>query len=142
MKLIAYGSLMNQTSLAETLGRQAKLRKIQVMGYQRVFNAPFDDYAFLNLTPARNESIDAAYFYLDRTELPLFAEREAGSSLVEILPGYFAFIWGCPSSTELPVLQSYIEVCVAGANTLGIDFWRGLIPPGQIVNDTRRPLYV
>ena len=57
MNIIAYGSLMNQFSLEATLGRPAKLTKITIPGYSRIFNAPFDGHAFLNLQASSPNSL-------------------------------------------------------------------------------------
>ena len=142
MKIIAYGSLMNSDSLAASLGRPAHLTKITVHGYSRVFNAPFDGYAFLNLKPTPEESIEAAYFELQRPELAHFAVREAGAEIIEIIPNFYAFIWSLSLAPEIPVLQSYINFCDSAARAMGINFWHGLImPTSTIIDDREKPLY-
>jgi hypothetical protein len=140
MKIIAYGSLMNQTSLERTLDRPARLSRTVVSGYERIFNAPFGDYGFLNLRQNMNASIEAAYFELEAGELDKFAEREKGSSLIEVTPGYFAFIWDRPVD-GLPVLKSYIDVCLVGARQLTISFWPGMVKPALILDDRNDPIY-
>ncbi|MDB5179153.1 MAG: hypothetical protein JWN01_1096 [Patescibacteria group bacterium] len=141
MNIIVYGSLMKQASLEATLGRTAVLTKVTVPGYNRVFNAPFDNYAFLNLQFAVDAYIEAAYFELKPAEIANFGEREAGSELVEVKPGFFAFIWPADYVAELPVLQSYVNFCEEGASVLGIDMRQGFITPQTIVDDTLKPLY-
>jgi len=141
MKIIVYGSLMNRSSLESVVGRLAPLSKIIVSGWKRVFNAPFDGYAFLNLTPAAESMIEAVYFELDSTELELFSEREAGAQIVEIVPGFYAFVWPESYCRELPALQSYMDICLLAAGDLGIDFTVGLDWPGTIVDDTKNPQY-
>ena len=141
MKIIAYGALMNRSSLESVVARPAPLSKIIVSGWQRVFNAPFDGYAFLNLTPAADSIIEAAYFELDPTELELFAEREGGAELVEVAPGFHAFIWPESYCRELPALRSYIDVCSHAAGDLGIDFAIGLDWPRAVIDDTKNPQY-
>lgn len=141
MKLIAYGSLMNQLSLERTLGRSAQLSKISLPGWRRVFNAPFDGYAFLNLERAKGIAIEAAYFKLEKRELILFAEREAGSELLEVKPGYYAFVWPRDYCRNLPALESYITLCKAASVELGIDFSAGLSMPPTVINDLHNPIY-
>jgi hypothetical protein len=141
VKFIAYGALMNRSSLESVVARPAPLRKIIVSGWKRVFNAPFDEYAFLNLTPAVDSVIEAGYFELDTAELELFAEREAGSQLVEVVPGFHAFVWPDAYCRELPVLRSYINVCSQAAGDLGINFAAGLDWPRDVVDDTENPQY-
>jgi hypothetical protein len=142
MNIIAYGSLMNQAQLTSTLGRPARLRPVELPGYARVFNAPFDGFAFLNLIEAAGTAIEVASFEITPRELPRFAEREAGSQLVPVLAGYYAFVWPEECTAELPVLQSYLAVCAEGAQALGLDVDRGLIAPARVVDDLRQPLYV
>ena len=72
---------MNRSSLESTLGRSAPLATMAFPGWRRVFNAPFDDYSYLNLRPVPGAITEAAYFELDAAELGLFDEREAGSEL-------------------------------------------------------------
>ncbi|HEX3082842.1 MAG TPA: gamma-glutamylcyclotransferase family protein [Candidatus Saccharimonadia bacterium] len=141
MKIITYGSLMNQASLEVTLGRPAMLTKIVIQGYRRVFNAPFDGYAFLNLASDLSAFLEAAWFEIEEAELSKFAVREAGSQLVKVRPGFMAFIWPQSATQNLPVLQSYINFCEQGAQALDIDMKRGLIKPRRIRNDTAQPLY-
>ena len=141
MNIIAYGSLMNQKSLERSLERPAQLNRIVIEGYQRIFNAPFDDYAFLNLQPAIDARIEGAYVEMSEDELIKFTKREKGSDLIEIIPNYFAFIWPKRFCQSLPVLQSYIDVCLEGATDLGIDFWQGVIRPNMVVNDRNNPIY-
>lgn len=141
MNIIVYGSLMNQVSLESTLGRPATLTKTEVLGYARIFNAPFDGYAFFNLQADPASFIEVAYFELEGEELVKFAEREAGSDLIEVKPGYFAFVWPANYTQELAVLQSYIDLCQEGADALGIDMQKGLISPQLVVDDTLEPLY-
>ena len=83
MKLVVYGSLLNQQSLEKTLGRRVTLYPMQLSGYTRVFNAPFDGYAFANLTSS-SDVIDAAYVEMESEELVRFVEREAGSEVIEV----------------------------------------------------------
>lgn len=132
---------MNGSSLKSTLGRPATLTGLTVTGWRRVFNAPFDGYAYLNLRPAPESLIEAASFELDPDELRQFDEREAGSELIELLPGYFAFVWPAGLCRELPVLESYIAVCRQGAGELGIDLTLGTDWPPDIVDDSADPLY-
>jgi hypothetical protein len=68
MKIIAYGSLMKQNSLETTLRRPAKLNKTTVAGWKRVFNAPFDGYAFLNLVASPAVTIESAWFEASSSE--------------------------------------------------------------------------
>lgn len=141
MNIVAYGSLMKQSSLESAVQRPALLRKITVTGWKRVFNAPFDDYAFLNLQRAPGVEIEAAYFELEPAEVELFAEREAGAELVEVKAGFFAFVWPQDYCRDLPALRSYIDVCSEGASELGIDFTVGTDWPQTVVDDTRDPIY-
>ena len=141
MKFVVYGALMNRSSLESVVGPSAPLSKIVVPGWKRVFNAPFDGYAFLNLTPAAGSKIEAAYFRLDPAMLERFAEREAGSELVEVVPGFHAFVWPEPYCRELPTLRSYIDVCSHAARDLGIDLTLGLDWPRNVVDDTENPQY-
>jgi hypothetical protein len=141
MKVIVYGSLMNRTSLESVLQRPALLSKIAVAGWKRVFNAPFDGYSFLNLRPAENDAIEAAYFELDPSEQQLFAEREAGADLIEVVPGFYAFIWPEEYCRDLPALQSYIDICSRAAGELGVDFASGVDWPEVIIDDKKNPEY-
>ena len=141
MNTVAYGALMKHSSLETVLRRPAPLSKITVTGWKRIFNAPFDDYAFLNLQRAPGVEIEAAYFELESAELELFAEREAGAELVEVEAGFFAFVWPQGYCRDLPVLRSYIVVCSDGASELGIDFMVGLDWPQTVVDDTHDPIY-
>lgn len=142
MNIIAYGSLMNKTSLEKTLKRPAELYKIVIPGYSRIFNAPFGSYSFLNLLADPKATIEGAYFTLRESEIKLFADREAGSNLVEILPNYYAFIWPTDYCKTLPVLRSYLSACQKGAQDLGVNFKTGLRAPDEIVDDSAEPLYV
>lgn len=141
MKVLAYGSLQNRQSLEATLNRRASYGTVEVKGYQRVFNAPFGDYAFLNLQPNSESTFKCAYFEIDENELYKFDVREAGSTLTEVMPGYYAFIWPEGNCKELPVLQSYIDVCEKGAVKLGVKLWQGTMSPKEIMNDLLEPIY-
>lgn len=141
MNIIAYGSLMKQSSLETTLGRPTPLSKIVLPGVQRVFNVPFDGYAFLNLQINRKSTIEAAYFSIDPNEINHFALREANSDLIEICPGYFAFTWRSSRTQNLPVLQSYIALCQFGADEMNLNFERGLIVPSIVFEDLQQPQY-
>ena len=131
MKIIAYGSLMNQTSLEKTLRRPANLCKIIVPEFGRVFNAPFGLYAYLNLQKMPGQ-MEAAIFEMAQSELRKFDVREAGAELVEIIPEYFTFIWPKDYCLNLPVLQEYIDICLEGAASLDISFWLNTRKPLQI----------
>lgn len=141
LNIVAYGSLMKQSSLDSAVHRPTPLRKITIIGWKRVFNAPFDDYAFLNLHRAPGVEIEAAYFDLAPAELELFAEREAGAELVEVKAGFFAFVWPQDVCRDLPTLRSYLDVCSEGATELGIDFMVGMDWPQTVVDDTHDPIY-
>jgi hypothetical protein len=141
MKIIAYGSLMNRSSLESVVGRPAPLSKVVVPGWQRIFNAPFDPYAFLNIRPVLGSTIEAAYFELDPAELGLFAEREAGSELVAAVPGFHAFVWPESDCRELPVLRSYLDFCCDAAVQVGVSFTASLVWPTTVVDDTDDPQY-
>lgn len=141
MKIVAYGSLQNKVSLEATLGRPVSYDVITVEGYQKVFNAPFGDYAFLNLQKNVESSFDCLYFDIDPTELDKFAVREAGSELVEIMPSYWAFIWPSDYCRDLPVLKSYIDVCEVAAKQNELYLWQGAVLPCEVINDTQKPLY-
>ncbi len=141
MNIIAYGSLLNKQSLETTLQRKTKLNKIILPDYERIFNAPFGEYSFLNLQKNKTSYIETAYFVLKENEIAKFKEREAGSDLIEVLPMYFAFIWPEQYCKILPVLQSYIDICEKGAEQLKIDIWRNIIKPDVIEDDRRNPRY-
>jgi hypothetical protein len=141
MNIIAYGSLMNKKSLEKTLKRKIQLSKVILTGYERIFNAPFGEYAFLNLQKNKNNSIEVAYFIIKENELKKFAKREEGSELIEVTDNYFAFIWPSNKCKELPVLQSYLDVCEKGAEELEINIWKGAIMPFKIINDKSNPFY-
>lgn len=132
---------MNQNSLQKTLRRKIILRKTSLIGWCRVFNAPFGEYAFLNLKKT-NKTIWVAYFCIRKEELELFKEREAGSNLIEVKKGFFAFVWAEEKSKYLPVLRSYIDICEKGAKKLAIDFWRSTKTPKEIVDDRNHPFYL
>ena len=139
MKIIAYGSLMNQASLESMVNRPAPLSKIVIPGWRRAFDAAFDPYAFMNLKPAPDRVIEAAYFELDPAEAELFDEREEGSELVEVIPGHYAFVWPEPKCRELTVLWSYIDFCARAAAELGVNFdidW-----PPDVEDDSANPRY-
>ncbi len=140
MNIVAYGSLMNRSSLEKTLERQTELAPIQIHGFRRVFNAPFDGYGFLNLVPSDGSVVEAAYFELVPHELEKFKKREEGSVMCECTPGFFAFYWE-HGQDNLPVLQSYIDVCESGANELGIDMWKSTNPIQTIEDDRSKPKY-
>jgi hypothetical protein len=142
MNVVAYGSLMCRASLEATLRRPAALTPMTIPGWRRVFNAAFPDgLSYLNLVPALSGQVEAAYFPLGPAELRLFAEREAGSELTEVIPGYHAFTWPASRCRELPVLRSYLDVCRQGAAELGIDLATGTTWPAAIHDDSGRPLY-
>ncbi len=141
MKIIAYGSLLNLKSLEKTLGRKTTLIPIEVAGVERIFNAPFGEYSFLNLKFNKFSVIGAAYFELTEREVGKFSEREAGSKLRVVMKGYYAFCWNGRTDKNLPVLQSYIDVCVSGAASLGVEFWKNTKRPTLVINDLARPLY-
>ena len=141
MKIIAYGSLQNKASLEATLGRPVWYEVITIEGYQKVFNAPFGDYAFLNLHENQGSSFNCLYFEIESSELTKFAEREAGSNLIEIMPGYWAFVWPTVYCRALPVLQSYISICEIAARQNNLDFWEGTVQPKKVINDKDKTLY-
>jgi hypothetical protein len=141
MKIIAYGSLMNRKSLEKTLGREVNLRKTKICGYARIFNAPFGRFAFLNLTRLRRSKTEVGYFEILPIELRFFADREAGSNLIEVKKNYFAFVWPKSKCIKLPVLASYIRVCEQGAENLGVDFWQNTTRPQKVTDDLQNPLY-
>jgi hypothetical protein len=142
VNIVAYGSLMHRGSLEATLRRPATLTKVTIPGWRRVFDAAFPDgFAYLNLRPTLSTQIEAAYFALDAAELVLFAEREEGAALTEVLPGYHAFVWPRERCRELPVLCSYIDICRRGAAELGISLSAGTTWPSATHDDTTAPLY-
>lgn len=141
MKVVVYGSLMNRSSLESVVRRPAPLSTIAISGWKRIFNAPFDGYAFLNLQPDESVEIEAGYFELDPAERHLFAEREAGADLIEVMSGFYAFIWPEYCCRELPALRSYIDICSNAASDLGVDFAVGLDWPSVVVDDTKNPEY-
>lgn len=141
MKIIAYGSLLNVKSMAITFEELKTLRKINLPGFGRIFNAPFGQYSYLNLREGKNLQIEAAYFEVDNNQLKILKKREAGAELVEVMPGFFAFIWRGKYCKKKPVLASYIKVCEDGAQNLGVNFWEGTIKPLKIVNDLKKSLY-
>jgi hypothetical protein len=142
VNIVAYGSLMHRHSLEATLGRPATLTKITIPGWRRVFDAAFGDgFAYLNLRPALRTQVEAAYFTLDGAELRLFAQREEGSDLTEVLPGYHAFVWPRERCRDLPVLCSYIDICRRGAAELGVSLSAGTTWPSTVHNDSAAPLY-
>jgi hypothetical protein len=142
VNIVAYGSLMRRQSLEATLGRPATLTKITIPGWQRVFDAAFaDGFAYLNLRAAPGGQIEAAHFTLAPAELRLFAEREEGADLTEVLPGYHAFVWPRERCRDLPVLCSYIDICRRGAAELGISLSAGTAWPATIRDDSAAPLY-
>jgi hypothetical protein len=142
MKVVAYGSLMHRPSLEATLRRPAALTRITVPGWRRVFNAPFPDgLSYLNIAPALSGQIEAGYFIAEPAELPLFADREAGSELVEVMSGYHAFVWPRDAWRELPVLRSYLQVCREGAAGLGVSLELGTSWPAVVRDDSASPLY-
>jgi hypothetical protein len=141
VNIVAYGSLMCRESLESTLGRPVALTKITVPGWRRVFNAAFDEYAYLNLRRDLGADIEAAYFELDDAELPFFAEREAGSELTEVARGYLAFVWPAEHCRELPVLRSYPDICRLGADELGLRLEAGTDWPRIVVDDAGNPAY-
>jgi hypothetical protein len=142
MKIIAYGSLLYKPSLERSLGRNATLMPLILPGYKRVFNAPFDGYSYTNIVPLPTTAIEAAYFQISRSELARFALREAGSDLMEVLPSYYAFIWPTSLCLELSVPQSYLDVCLSGAEQLGLDFWVGTTRPSVVEADRQSPVYL
>jgi hypothetical protein len=142
MKIVAYGSLMHRPSLEATLRRPAALTRVTIPGWRRVFNASFPDgLSYLNIQPALSSQIEAGHFTVEAAELPLFADREAGSELVEVMSGYHAFVWPRNAWRELPVLRSYLEVCRQGAASLGINLDLGITWPAVVRDDTVSPLY-
>jgi hypothetical protein len=142
VNIVAYGSLMHQRSLEATLQRPAPLTKIAIPGWQRVFDAAFDDgFAYCNLRPAPSSRIEAAYFTLEAAELHRFAEREEGSALTEVLPGYHAFVWPAERCRALPIPCSYIDICRRGAAELGVSLSLGTDWPATIHDDTAAPVY-
>ena len=141
VNIVAYGSLMCRGSLESALGRPAALTKVTVPGWRRVFNAAFGEYAYLNLRPDPGAAIEAAYFEMDAAELPRFAEREAGSELTEVAPGYLAFVWPEAHCRELPVLSSYVAICRRGAAELGLDLGAATDWPLIVVDDAGNPAY-
>jgi hypothetical protein len=142
MNVVAYGSLMYRPSLEGTLRRPAALTPITVPGWRRVFNAPFaDGQSYLNIQPALSSQMQAAYFTVAVAELPLFADREAGSELVEVMTGYHAFVWPPDACRELPVLRSYLDMCRLGAAGLGVDLDLGTTWPAVVRDDTVSPRY-
>jgi gamma-glutamylcyclotransferase (GGCT)/AIG2-like uncharacterized protein YtfP len=140
MKIIAYGSLMNKKSLAKTLKEPIKLTKITIKNFERVFNAPFGKFAYLNLRPRKNAKIEAAYFEASNKQINLLNKRE-GIAPTEIQKGFFAYIWPKEKCANLPVVASYIKVCETGAKELDINFWQGTVVPKKIINDLKNPLY-
>jgi hypothetical protein len=141
MKIVAYGSLMNRISLERTMKRPVKLSEIIISGYRRIYNAPFDGFSYLNIQYQQGITMEAAYFALHADEIELFKEREAGSLLVGVLPGYFAFQWPLTLCKELSVPRSYITICEQGARELGINMWKGTLLPKEITEDTGDPVY-
>jgi len=142
VNVIAYGSLMYRQGLEWTLGRSAALTKITIPGWQRVFDAAFEDgFAYCNLRRSPGSRIEAAYFTLEAAELDRFAEREEGSRLTEVLPGYHAFVWSGERCRELPVLCSYIDICRRGAAELCVRLSLGTEWPATIHDDTAAPMY-
>jgi hypothetical protein len=142
VNIIAYGSLMHRSSLEVTLGRPATLTKVAIPGWRRVFDAAFDDgFAYCNLRRDRGSQIEAACFTLAAAELALFAEREEGADLTEVVPGHHAFVWSGERCRALPVPCSYIDICRRGAAKLGVSLSLGTDWPATIHDDTAAPIY-
>ncbi len=141
MRLIAHTSLLNQASLERTLGWPAILTRLDIPGFQRVFNAPVGQYAYGNLQPQAGSLVQAACFELPDTALGSLRDREIGYQLVEILPDHWAFIRPPQTCQALPVLRSYIRVAEQGAAALGLDFWSGTQYPAHIIEDLESPRY-
>jgi hypothetical protein len=140
--IVAYGSLMHRLGLEATLRRPATLTKITIPGWRRVFDAAFPDgFAYLNLRAAPGSQIEAAHFPLEAAELALFAQREEGADLVEVAPGYHAFVWPRERCRDLPVLGSYLDICRRGASELGISLSAGTTWPATIHDDAAAPRY-
>ncbi|MFA7244537.1 MAG: gamma-glutamylcyclotransferase family protein [Patescibacteria group bacterium] len=140
-KIIAYGSLLDSKSRQKTIPTTKKLTPLNLKGYERIFNAPFKDRAYLNMRKNPDSEVQVAYFKVNDSELDDLISRESGSDLVEVANDCFAFIWPEKKSAQLPVYASYIKVCERGAAELGINFWQGTIEPVEIIDDLTDPKY-
>lgn len=155
INMIGYGSLMNVESLESTVLRP--VRDMHVMwlpGWNRVFDAGDGAYSYLNIRPNPLGKIQVVSFAITRAELEVLQGREASGVLTQVFPEvhpkfkdrtYWTFIWPQSQIQDgkvRPVLQSYIDVCVDGAERFGINFLKGFShTPFKVLDDRQKPQY-
>lgn len=141
--IFGYGSLVNAQSRARTLGKHVDAIPVRIskdFGYRRAWNYPAGGFTALGLeksdTPA---TINGVIYPASGDDMQKWDERESGYRRVQI-PWQFVepatwlniptsgHLWvyvpvnAQPPKPELPLVQSYIDVCMIGFLEYDDDF--------------------
>ena len=118
--VFGYGSLTNKRSLQKTLPNKKIAGWAYLVGFRRKFNAPAQDYLFLNIVPKTDRIIKGVLIPVSKEELNNLKKREVGYEAVDVTKNIkyaasgrvFTFIAPDKIYPERKILQSYINVCL------------------------------
>lgn len=119
-------------------------------GFERKTNVPFDGYAYLNIVPNPEKSIEGMLIRISEEEVSMFDIREEGYARVDVTVQLqepcdgraIAFIAPDIDYPNLQVPRSYLNTCLVGVPADRRDAWvtETNIPYG-IFEDSEKPVY-
>lgn len=118
--VFGYGSILNPMSAAKDIEPKCFVRWVQLRGFERIYDAPVDDYLSLNLRPNPKKAVDGMLF--DATYPAIFAafqQREKGytphdvtEQLSEIVDGtVYVFVMQNVKHPDRSIPRSYYDLC-------------------------------
>ena len=143
--IIGYGSLLKRASLNRTLPQVKEIEPIYLKNYKRSWNAnenitPTLATTYLGINKCDDSKMNAIIFELERDFLELLDKREFLYDRVEVALIDIEFttskfeiseedkIWfylttnPYKPSSENPIIQSYVDTCIAGAFEIESEF--------------------
>lgn len=150
VRVFAYGSLLNLSSLEKTIGTKKELVPAKISGFLRVFNVEntcaFDEdlqqyTAALNIDKSEylEDYVNGALFHCTLEELESLNSREQGYELVQVEAKTYdgnyvkAFVYRVTHFEavnfieESPLQVKYLSCCLDGAKELGEEFYLDFI---------------
>lgn len=152
MKILGYGSLLQEESLTATVPNASNIKPAYIKGFKRAFtlwdpigwtetnldvaNVPF---CGLDVFPAGNDSsvVNGITFEVTESEMPALLEREKEYNLIttpvydfktNVLDGECLVFSSGKVTGEyvfgLPGQERYLEVCMEGAQAYGDEFYK------------------
>lgn len=143
--IIGYGSLLKKISLNRTLPQVKTIEPIYLNNYLRSWNAienikPTVSSTFLGIEKSKNSRVNCIIFEIDESLLITLDKREflydrekVELNDIEFISNIFnitiedkiwIYITKEPSSpsTDFPIIQSYVDVCISGALEIEEEF--------------------